>query len=158
MVEFRHPNDSAMSLENNYPKLAGVTATDRQYATNTSNKSYSTRIQGDTDTPQVVFQVGQTVIDNWSEIQDACWFMGAGVGKYDVLLCQLGGIYRESASTSLVTTLGVASYRIKAGLIERAAMKLYDDHIETFFGSNTYIADYSSVYSINYSNTYLADY
>ena len=144
-----------MTLECRYPKLVGVTAVDRQYATNTSNKSFSTVIQGKTATPQLIFQVGQTIIDNWSELQDACWFMGAGIGKYEVLECQLAGVYRDENSTSLVTTLGVVSYRIKAGLIERAAMKLYDNHIAVFFGSNTYIADYSAIYSSNYSNTYI---
>ena len=143
-----------MTLKCEYPKLANVTATDKRYATNTSNKSFSSVIQGDRSEIQTTFQVGQTVIDNWSELQDACWFMGAGVGKYDVLACQLGGVYNDSG-LSVITTLGSVSYRIKSGLIERASMQLYDNHIPFFFGSNTYIADYNLIYNSNYSNTFI---
>lgn len=138
----------------NYPKLAGVTVEDRSYATNTINKGYATIVVGDT-TNQTCFNVGNTAIDNWSERQDACWFMGAGVGLYDVPICYLGGKYLGESGTSRVQTLGSVSYLIRPGIIQRSGLKLYDKHVAKFFGSNTYIANYSAIYSANYSNTYI---
>lgn len=138
----------------NYPKLAGVTIEDRSYATNTINKGYATIVVGDTAN-QTCFNVGNTAIDNWSERQDACWFMGAGVGVYDVPSCYLGGKYLGENGVNGVQTLGNVSYLIRAGIIQRSPIKLYDKYITAFFGSNTYVADYSTNYGSNYSNTYI---
>ena len=137
-----------------YPKLAGVTIEDRSYSTNTINKGYATTVVGDT-TNQTCFNVGVTAIDNWTERQDACWFMGAGVGVYDVPVCYLGGKYLNDLSVNKVQTLGSISYLIRPGVIQRSGLKLYDKYFLSFFGNNTYVADYSSIYSNNYSNTYI---
>jgi len=111
----------------NYPKLAGVIAEDISYATNSANKGYTTIIVGDTRN-QTCFNVGVTAIDNWSERQDACWFMGAGVGVYEVPVCYLGGKYLTESGVNKIQTLGNVSYLIRPGIIQRSPLKLYDKH------------------------------
>lgn len=134
-----------------------MTIEDKSYATNTINKGYATIIVGDL-TSQTCFNVGVTAIDNWTERQDACWFMGAGVGVYDVPVCYLGGKYLNDSSVNRVQTLGSVGYLIRPGIIQRSGLKLYDKYVvpvPPFLGSNTYIANYSTIYVNLYSNTYI---
>jgi hypothetical protein len=111
-----------------HPRLNNTTLTDHRYPTTTHNKRYGVSIQGAAQSiPQKTYHAADTPLPNsntcWTPEQDAAWFLGAGVGRFEFESCQLGD---ESLTTTLTVlrTHGQVKYTIAAGGATRGAIDI----------------------------------